>query len=84
MAAINFYVGLPRGALNERAEAVVSGTASAGTAVDLEIRMQIDNGVSGATGLTRKDAVVLAQMLTKYIQQGGFDFKGTNLPALSY
>ena len=81
MAAINYYAGLKRGA-DSYADTVVTGTSSAGTAVDVEIRMQIDNG-SGATGLTRMDVVKLMELLEKHVVQGGFNNQGTNLPALA-
>lgn len=81
MAAINYYAGLKRGA-NSYADTVVTGTSTAGTAVDVEVRMQIDNG-SGPTGLTRLDVAKLLDLLEKHVVQGGFDNKGTNLPALS-
>lgn len=78
---VNYYIGLKRGA-NSYADTVTVGTTTAGTAVDVEVRMQIDNG-TGVTGLTRKDVVKILDLLEKYVIQGGFDFKGTNLPALS-
>jgi hypothetical protein len=40
MAALNYYLGLPRGS-GENPEVVTAGTATAGTAVDVELRMQM-------------------------------------------
>ncbi len=79
MAALNYYLGVKRGApLN--VNLVVAGTSTAGTAVDIEVRLQINDG-SNATGLTRKDAMIALEILEAYIEEGGNNHSGANLPA---
>ena len=81
MAAVNFYMGVLRGQ-NTTQLKVVTGTASAGTATDVEIRMQINNGTS-ATGLTRKDVNLAIDILRSYLNSGSVNgLAGANLPAL--
>lgn len=78
MAAVNYYIGVKRGAplsLN----AVVAGTASAGTAVDVEVRMQINDGAN-ATGLRRKEALIALEIIEAFIENGGANHDGQNLP----
>ncbi len=80
MAAVNYFIGVKRGApLN--INNVVAGPTSAGTAVDVEVRMQINDG-SNATGLRRKDAVIALEILEAFIENGGNNHDGQNLPAL--
>lgn len=80
MAAVNYYLGVKRGApLN--VNNVVAGSATAGTAVDIEVRLQINDG-SNATGLTRKDAQIALEIIEAFIESGGVNHNGQNLPAL--
>lgn len=81
MAAVNYYVGFKRGAAVASPFLATVGTSSAGTAVDVEVRMQIDNG-SGPTGLTRKDVNILLDGIEDYINSGGLNHAGASLPAL--
>lgn len=79
MAAVNYYLGIKRNAaLN--VNNVVAGTATAGTAVDIEVRLQINDG-SNATGLQRLDAVKALEVIEAFIQSGGNNHDGANLPA---
>lgn len=78
MAAVNFYAGFKREAQNNP-NLVVAGTSSAGAAVDVEVRMQIDNG-SALTGLTRKDVVVLLDQMKTYVLSNGGPTAGAFLP----
>ena len=80
MAALNYYVGIKRGGDNTTFSAV-SGTSSAGTAVDVEVRMQMNDGTN-AIGLNRKDVNVALCTLLSYINDGGTNHAGTNLPPL--
>jgi hypothetical protein len=80
MAVVNYFAGLARGS-GSNPEVVVSGTATAGSAVDVELRMQIDPG-TGATGLTRKDVVELTTVLLAFVNGGGQAGGGANLPGL--
>ncbi len=81
MAAVNYYLGLKRGASNNPGN-VVAGTSSGGTAADVEVRIQINNG-STATGITRRDTILLLEAIQDYIEQGGITGSaGANLPAL--
>jgi hypothetical protein len=80
MAAVNYYLGIKRGAkLN--VNGVVAGAATAGTAVDVEVRLQINDG-SNATGLSRKDALIALGILEAFIESGGNNHDGQNLPTL--
>lgn len=80
MAALNYYLGLTRGA-DGNPENVVAGTSSAGTAVDVEMRMQIDPG-TGATGLTREDVITRLRTFELFILGNGQGGNGGNLPAI--
>ena len=53
MAALNYYLGFQRGA-NGNPYLVTAGTSPAGTSVDVEVNIQINNGTS-ATGITCLD-----------------------------
>jgi len=80
MAALNYFLGVKRGdPLN--VNNVVSGTATAGTAVDVEVRLQINDGAN-ATGLTRKDAQIALEILEAFIESGGNNHSGANLPSI--
>jgi len=79
MVALNYYLGLSRGA-NLRPEEVTAGTTSAGTAVDVELNIQINNGTT-ATGIRRKEVLLLLKGLENYINNGGLQGAGTYLPA---
>jgi hypothetical protein len=80
MAALNYYLGLRRGA-EMNPENVTAGTATAGTAVDVEVRLQADPG-TGATGLTRHESVLALQQIIAFIEGGGQGpGDGANLPA---
>jgi hypothetical protein len=77
---VNYFLGLKRGApLN--VNQVVAGTSTSGSAVDVELRLQIDNGTN-TTGLTRKDVMIAIEILQSFIQSGGNNHDGQNLPAL--
>lgn len=81
MAALNYFLGLKRGTLGNPGE-VSAATTTQGTAVDVEVRLQINNG-SNATGLTRKDASILLELIADYIEQGGITGSaGVDLPPL--
>lgn len=80
MAAQNFYIGVKRGAklsINE----VLAGQATSGTAVDVELRMQINDGAN-PTGLLRKDVLLAIEILESFVENGGNNHDGQNLPAL--
>ena len=80
MAAVNYFLGVKRGApLN--VHNVVASTATAGTAVDIEVRLQINDGAN-ATGLTRLDAMKALEIIEAFIEGGGKNHDGQNLPAL--
>lgn len=80
MAAVNYYLGIKRNApLN--VNNVVAGTATVGTAVDIEVRLQINDG-STATGLTKLDAIKALEVIEAFIQSNGNNHSGANLPAL--
>lgn len=78
MAAVNYYIGLKRGASNNPG-GITATTATVGTAVDVELRMQTNDG-STATGLTRLDVIKIMETLEAFIAQGGLNGAGANLP----
>lgn len=80
MAAVNYYAGLKRGGSNKVFD-VVSGTSSAGTAVDIEVRMQINDGTN-ATGITSLDVELALAAIREYINSSGVNHAGANLPPL--
>lgn len=79
MAAVNYYIGIKRQFSLIQGN-VNAGTATAGTAVDVEVRMQINDG-STATGLTKKDVIVALDTLKKWVNENGLNHAGANLPA---
>ncbi|MDR3562050.1 MAG: hypothetical protein P4N59_11530 [Negativicutes bacterium] len=80
MAVVNYYLGLARGQLGNPFVAV-SGTASNGTGSDVELRIQINNGTN-ATGITKNDVLRAMEKFAEYLEAGGPNHAGTNLPAL--
>jgi hypothetical protein len=80
MPAVNYYLGLKR-ADDFNAEKVQAGTATVGTAADVELRIQINDG-SNATGITRGDVINMIEVLEAFINGGGSAGAGANLPAL--
>lgn len=81
MAALNYYIGFRRGALSANPFLATTGTASAGTAVDLEVRIQMDNG-SGPTGMTCKDVNILLDAIEGFVNSDGLNHAGANIPPL--
>ncbi len=80
MPAVNYYLGLKRGDSNNPGN-VVAGTSTIGTAADVEVRIQIDNGTN-TTGITRKDVAILLEMIERYVEQDGISGSlGAFLPA---
>lgn len=80
MAAVNYYLGLKKGAEN-KPFLVVAGTTTSGTAVDVEVRIQINDG-SNATNITRKEVNILMDTIEEFINSGGLNHAGANLPVL--
>lgn len=80
MAALNYYLGLQRGA-NANVYNVTAGTSSAGTAVDVEVNVQINNGTS-ATGITSLDVRLLLETIINYLDSSGLNHAGADLPPL--
>lgn len=78
MAAVNYFIGLKRGAGNNPG-AITATTATVGTAVDVELRMQINDG-SNATGLKRLDVIKIMEVFEEFLNQGGLNKAGANLP----
>ena len=80
MPAANFYLGVKRGdPLN--IGVVNAGTTTFGTAADVEIRIQTNDG-SNPTGITREDVINALCKLEAYIAGGGLNHAGTYLPVL--
>jgi hypothetical protein len=80
MAALNYYLGLPRGAGGAMGN-VVAGTSSAGTAVDVEVRIQMDPG-TGPTGITSLDVRLLLKTIINFMDSSGLNHAGADLPPL--
>lgn len=80
MAATNYYLGLKRG---QNLMDVVAATSTGGTATDIELRIQINDGTN-ATGITKKDVFLLLEILEQYVNSNAFTggSPGTDLPAL--
>jgi len=78
MAAVNYYIGMKRGDSNNPG-AITATTTTVGTAADVEVRMQLNTG-SVATGLTRLDVKKIFETLVQFIDNGGLNGAGANLP----
>jgi len=77
---VNYYHGMKRGKGNNPGDVVVA-TTTQGSAVDVEVRLQIDNGTA-TTGLTIIDVKkILETILAEIVQRGITGSLGTNLPA---
>ena len=85
MAALNYYYGLSRGQNFNPENVVVTATTSAGpaqgTAADVEVRVQINNG-SSASGITREDVRLLLLTVLEFFDGNGAAGAGANLPGL--
>ena len=77
---VNYYIGMKRGD-PFNIQAVQTGTTTLGSAADVELRMQIDNGTT-TTGLTRKDVLIIMEILEGFIESGGLQHAGGSLPAI--
>lgn len=80
MAAVNYYLGVKRGD-EFKPFNVTAGTSTIGTAADVELRIQTNDG-SNATGITRQDVLLLIDLLESFIESGGLNGAGANLPVL--
>jgi hypothetical protein len=70
-----YYLGLKRGA-DFNPDNVTAGTSSAGSGVDVEVRIDTTNGT------TREESVLALQQVIAFIEQGGQGpGGGANLPA---
>jgi hypothetical protein len=70
-----YYLGLKYGA-DMNPEMVTAGTSSAGSGVDVEVRIDTTNGT------TREGSVLILQQIIAFIEQGGQGpGGGANLPA---
>lgn len=77
---VNYYHGLKRGANNNPGNVVIA-TTTQGATVDVEVRLQIDNGTN-TTGLTTKDVELLLDTIRDEIVQRGITGSlGLDLPA---
>ncbi len=77
---VNYYLGLKMGAAMNP-NLVVMATSTQGSSVDVEVRIQIDNGTS-TTGITRLHVLKLLEIIEANIESGGNNHDGQNLPAL--
>lgn len=80
MALTNLFLGIRRvDGLNPGN--VQTGTATVGTAAEVELRIMTDDG-SAPTGIKRQDVVNAIEVLKGFIEQGGLNGAGANLPVL--
>ncbi len=68
------FLGLRRGDDTNNAN-VVTGSASAGSAVDVEVRW------SNLNNLTKLDLVMLLEQIKYFVEENGLNGAGANLPA---
>lgn len=86
MAANNYYLSMTRANAQQAniGNVVTAASANAGpaqgTAADIELRIQTDTG-TGPNGITRKEVIQALYLLAEFIDSGGPDKLGTNLPA---
>lgn len=82
---VNYYLGLQLGKDFNPENVVALSNASAGpangTAADVELRIQINNGTN-ATNITRKDVELMVELILAFIESNGSAGAGANLPAL--
>ncbi len=80
--AVNYYLYIARGKSFGPGN-ITAATASGGTAGDVELRMQIDNGTS-TTGLTKEDVILALKQFEVYILSNWppSATAGTDLPKL--
>lgn len=80
---VNYYIGIARGAIQKGDGNVSVSATTQGTAVDVEVRLQIDNGTK-KTGLLELDAEIMLRTIMNYIIGNGIagGQKGTDLPVL--
>lgn len=76
---VNYYLSMKRGD-NNNPFAITSGTTTVGATADIELRMQIDNGTS-TTGLRRLDVKKALETILAFVESGGLNHAGANLPA---
>lgn len=87
MAANNFYLGLTMAQAdninNENVVAQASSNAgpAAGTAADIEVRIQTDPG-TGPNNIRRRQVIQGLYQIIAYIESGGSVHGGANLPAM--
>lgn len=80
--AVNYYLGIPRGKTQNPGNVAIATSAS-GTASDVEVRIQIDNGTS-TTGVTKEDVYLALEVIKQYMLSNGVPggSTGTDLPKL--
>ncbi len=83
--ALNYYYGLSRGQALNPELVVTTATTNAGpaqgTAADVEVRVQINNGAS-ASNITREDVRLLLLNILAFFDGNGAAGAGANLPGL--
>jgi len=76
MPQTNYYIGAKRGLGTDMKDiSLVVGTAPAGTAVDMELNVQISN-INVLTGVTKKDVKLFLENVLRYMlsnPRAGFD-----------
>ena len=81
MAAVNYYLGLKRGKQGTNAGDVVIATSTQGTAVDVELRIQINDGVN-PTNIKNIDVLMIIEAFEYFVTTRGVPGSlGTDLPA---
>lgn len=85
MVALNYYYGLSRGQNANPENVVVTSSTNSGpaqgTAADVELRVQINNGAT-ASNITREDVRLLLVTILEFFDGNGAGGAGANLPGL--
>ena len=82
--ALNYYYGIARGQLDGVGDYVVVDTASGGTAADVELRVQMNNGTN-PTSITLLEVCEFLETFKHYLENLGLEsLPGTDIPNQTY
>ena len=82
--ALNYYYGIARGQVDGVGDLVVVGTSSNGTASDVELRVQMNDGTNPRS-LALIDVLNLLKTIEHYLENLGLEsLPGTDIPNQTY
>ena len=82
--ALNYYYGIARGQVDGVGDLVVVGTSSGGTAADVELRVQMNDGTNPRS-LALIDVLNLLKTIEHYLENLGLEsLPGTDIPNQTY